>query len=345
MKHTVALVGALMAVAALGGVEPVDWVDPFIGTSGTGHTHPSATCPFAMLQAGPTTGDEGWENCSGYRHEATSILGYSLTHLSGTGCLDAGDVRMLPFTGEIRPLPMRAAIDKRSERATPGYYHVVQDEDGIEVRITATERAALYRLKMLKEGPMRILLDLPSAHGCPFTSDAAVTTEKSARVFGQYRRYGWIQNRIIAFDFRFSREWSDLRELPRRSSSSAPRMVLTFPCKRGETLFVKVGLSMTDAAHAASNLEAEIPAWDFDGVRSAARAKWNALLGRATCEGTDDQKRIWYTAAYHMYVQPNDYSDHGEKPYYTTLSLWDTFRATHAWYTLATPEIVEPTID
>ncbi|MBQ2630044.1 MAG: glycoside hydrolase family 92 protein [Kiritimatiellae bacterium] len=85
------------------------------------------------------------------------------------------------------------------------------------------------------------------------------------------------------------------------------------------------------------NLAAEIAGWDFDAVKNAARAKWNEVLSRATIEGTDDQKKNWYTSLYHLFVQPNNIADVGAKPFYSTLSTWDTFRAAHSLYTILAP--------
>ena len=139
------VVETLCASVAFGDL--AEYVDPFTGTAGTGHTHPAACVPFGMVQAGPDTGFGDWAYCPGYQYRDKSVLGYSLTHLSGTGCPDYNDVQILPFTGEVRALPMRSAIDKSTEKASPGYYRVVQTEDGVETEVTAGRIRVKYVLR------------------------------------------------------------------------------------------------------------------------------------------------------------------------------------------------------
>ncbi len=348
-------------------------VDPFTGTAGTGHTHPSACVPFGMVQAGPDTGIGDWVYCSGYQYRDRAVLGYSQTHLSGTGCPDYGDVQILPFTGEVGALPMRRRIDKASERAEPGYYSVVQPGDGVHVEIAAARRAAIYRLSGGRDGEIRVLVNLPFGLGDHVyeadarkvnvrTDGAKAEVDADAHVLcGEHFRTGWIARRKIAYAIAFDRAWRKLERLPRTlgTPDEAPRYVATFDVAAGEALLVKVALSMTGADGAKGNLAADIPGWDFDAVRAAARDRWNGILARTTCEGTDDQRRNWYTALYHLYVQPNDYADADGRfsaadgkvyaspdgTYFTTLSLWDTFRAAQPWYTLAAPETVVPVVN
>ena len=358
MNKFVVGLGLVAACVTAARGDLAEFVDPFTGTAGTGHTHPAASYPFGMVQAGPDTGFGDWAYCPGYQFRDKSVLGYSLTHLSGTGCPDYNDVQILPFTGEVRKLPMRSAIDKATEKASPGYYRVVQPEDGVETEVAAAKRAAIYRFTWRKAGKAKVLVNLPFGQAVRKTWNADVKTADGCRIAGTYMRNGWIQDRRIAFAFVFDRKWSSIEELPKQSADEPPRYVVAFDVSAGERTLVKVGLSMTDADGAARNLAADIPAWDFDGVRAAARAKWNGLFARSTCEGTDDQKRNWYTALYHLYLQPNDYADADGRfsaadgkvrqskdgTYFTTLSLWDTFRAAQPWYTIAAPEVVEPVI-
>ena len=360
--------GTLCAFAAFGDL--ADYVDPFTGTAGTGHTHPAACVPFGMVQAGPDTGCNDWAYCPGYQFRDKSVLGYSLTHLSGTGCPDYGDVQILPFTGAFGPMPMRRAIDKASEKASPGYYTVRQTDDDLTVEVTAARRAALYRLRAGRAGEVKVLLNLTFGLGHVYESDprkikVRTSGAKGARtgaraLSGEYHRTGWIRRRRIAYAIEFSKDWKSIERVPGAFGTldEAPRYVATFDMPEGGELLVKAGLSMTGADGARRNLAADLPGWDFDAVRTAARGKWNALFARSTCEGTDDQKRNWYTALYHLYGQPNDYADadgrfsaadggvrqSADGTYFTTLSLWDTFRAAQPWYTIATPEIVEPVI-
>ena len=342
----------------VGTVELADYVDPFTGTAGTGHTHPAACRPFGMVQAGPDTGFGNWAYCPGYQYRDKSVLGYSLTHLSGTGCPDYNDVQVLPFTGPLRPFPMRSAIDKSTERATPGYYRVVQAEDGVETEIAAGKRSAIYRFTWARAGEAKVLLNLPFGQACKRTYAADTHVDGDRFVSGRYVRTGWIRDRPICFALEFERPWESIEKIAGDSPDSAPRYVVTFKVAAGEQLQMKVGFSTTSATGAKRNLAADIPDWNFNDIRVVAREEWNKILSRAVCEGTEGQKRNWYTALYHLYVQPNDYADvdgsysdaackiqkSEDGTYYTTLSLWDTFRAAQPWYTIATPEIVTPII-
>ena len=340
-----AAAGALCASAAF--EDLTGYVDPFTGTAGTGHAHPAACMPFGMVQAGPDTGYGSWAYCSGYQHGDASVYGYSQNHLSGTGCPDLGDVQILPFVGELGVLPARRAIDKRTEKAAPGFYSVVQPDDGLTVEITASRHAAMYRVASRSKKEIKVLVNLPSiihAEWGRFHTSAADVKPGNDRcsIAGRLVRQGWVKNRPICFSLAFDRVWANIERLPDEPGDAAPRYMVSFP--PGSELMVKVGLSITSAEAARRNLIAEMPAWDFEDVRRKASAEWNRLLSRTRAEGDAESLRNWYTALYHLYLQPMDYADVGEEPYLTTLSLWDTFRAANPWYTLAVPEIVDPCV-
>lgn len=329
-------------------------VDPFTGTSGTGHTHPCAARPFGMIQAGPDTGSGTWAYCSGYQYEDKKILGYSQNHLSGTGCPDYGDVQVLPFSGPLRELPMSSGIDKRTEKAEPGYYGVRQYEDDVAVEIAAAKRAAIYRLTWGVGREAKILVNLPFGHNCASerpgwaicrTSSPNVKVVGRQGILGEYFREGWIERRRVCFVIEFDRPWKQVDRLPDKIQGEAPRYVISFGDMGAESLRMKVALSMNSSESAKLNLAAEIPQWDFESIREEARLDWERMLYRAQVEGSIEQKKNWYSALYHLFLQPNDWSDVGEKPYYTTLSFWDTFRAAHPLYTILAPEIVIPVID
>ena len=316
-----------------------------------------------MVQAGPDTGAGDWAHCSGYQYGDTSVLGYSLNHLSGTGCPDYGDVRILPFTGELGAEPARRAIDKGRESASPGYYRVAQPDDGLTVEVAAAKRAAIYRISGGRDGEVKVLVNLSAGLGDdrwhPVSTEAIdARTDGSDTLRADFWRSGWVSRRRIGCAIRFSRPWTRLDRLPVRGApNDASRFVAVFPAV-DQPLLVKAAFSTVDADGAVANVATSIPDWDFDAVRAAARARWNEILARTTCEGTDDQRRNWYTALYHLYLQPNDWADAdgryrgadgavGVSPdgtYLTTLSLWDTFRAAQPWYALAAPEVIEPVV-
>ena len=336
MKKTIAIIAAALSCAAVASedqksLNPCAFVDPFVGTAGTGHTFPSACVPFGLVQAGPDTGNGDWDHCSGYRYGDSSIFGFSQTHLNGTGCPDLGDVRILPFVSASAPESL--PYDKASESARPGFY-AVTFACGVKVEVSATERCAIYRISYPKGAKSRLLVDprwciTRSSPASACIRFADVAPDGKTGVSGKVVVNNWVK-RTYAFKMEFSRPFSSERDL-----------VFDFGESSGAPLVVKVALSalggVTDAER---NLKAEIPGWDFDRVASAADAKWSKMLSRVAVEGSDDQKRNFYTSLYHLFIQPNDISDAGQSPYYSTLSTWDTFRAAHPLYTILVPEIV-----
>ena len=343
-------------------------VDPFVGTSATGHTFPAACVPFGLVQAGPdTVGADGlwWHYCSGYRYEDSRIVGFSQTHLNGTGGIDLGDISILPLEncenvklckyGNME-VPNGTAFDKSSEVAEPGYYAVTLD-CGIKVEIAAAEHSAIYRFTYEKGGSAHLLVD--TLYGLSLRQQdtaksvvADVHIDGKSGMSGTIRRPGWV-SREIAFTVRFDRPAVAHRAIPsRREGETAPRYVFDFDMKDGEMLSVKIALSAGGGfietalpKMAKRNLDAEIPGWNFDAVKVAAHEKWNEVLGRATIEGTDEQKKNWYTSLYHLFIQPNNIADAGKQPFYSTFSCWDTFRAAHPLYTILAPDKAAEFVD
>ena len=348
--------GCLAAALAFGG-EPASYVNCFIGTGGNGHTFPAASYPFGLVQAGPDTGWGGWEYCSGYRYEDKQITMFSQTHNSGGGCPDYADVGLMPFVGSADDVT--SPHDHASETAVPGYYAVTLKKGGIRVEVSATEHASIYRITPGAE-PLKLLVDLD--YGMGNTTWAKKTVKPIAvecRPDGGIRahllRNGFVKNRHIGTDFRFSPAPVACEELPKAEGVHSPRYVLSFDLPKGRPLVVKCGISVVDGEGAAKNLDKEIPGWDFDAVRTAAYAKWNEVLSRAEVVGADKDKRtIFTTAIYRMYLQPNNIADadgryrggDGEVRvapngrYYSEFSLWDTFRGAHPFYTLTMAEYV-----
>ena len=334
--------------------DPARWVDPFVGTEATGHTTPAACVPFGLVQAGPdTVGRETmwWHYCSGYRHDDDGICGFSQSHLNGTGGIDLGDVLILPMAeAKLKVEKLKVGFDKSSEMAKPGYYAVKLD-GGIDVEIAATEHAAIYRFKYEKRGAAHLLVDL--LQGLSLRQHDNGKDVKCTAVFdgksglsGTIKRTGWV-SRDVSFSLAFDSPYSSVQTMPpQRPGETAPRYVFDFDHMAGDTLTVKIGLSAEGGAEAAKrNLASEIPDWDFEAVKSAARAKWNDVLGRAQIEGSDEQKKNWYTSLYHLFIQPNNIADCGDKPFYSTFSLWDTFRAAHPLYTILAPERAAEFVD
>ena len=327
-------------VVASDAKDVLEWVDPFIGSAGTGHTTPAAAYPFGMVQPGPDTGLGGWEHCSSYQYGDGSIQRFSQTHLSGTGCSDFSDVAFMPFVGDIGDAICRKFKDgiiKAKEKASPGYYSV-ELKSGVKVEITCTEHVAIYRIRFGK-GPARLLYDPTWGHGRVEAAD--IRPMKNRRVSGHVGdRRGW-PDRDYYFAWEVSAEPTGERVIDRVGKDSIPVTVYSFDnLKEGDELYLKVSLSRSSEKGARGNIDAEVPAWDFDGALAANRAKWRALLSRVSARGAPEDLKILYTAIYHLCFQPNRLSDAGEAPLYSTFSCWDIYRAAGPLYTILTPEYV-----
>ena len=322
------------------------WVRPEIGTAYNGHTFVAATYPFGLLQPGPDTGREGWQYCSGYRWDDARITGFSQTHLNGTGCPDLGDLRIMPFAGEAKP-DVSSAYRKETQVAEPGYYAVTLDDCGVKLEATVSPRCAIYRLAYPK-GEGRLLVDCQHGIGWDLATSIVscdARAEGDRRIVGTTRRRGWV-DRLYSYVIEFDRPFTACETLPKATpDEKAPRFALRFDLSDGAPLLVRIGYSTVDVDGARRNLAKEIPHFGFDKYRTAARAAWNHYLARADIDGTDEQKVSFYTALYHAFIQPNNIADvdgryrgadgkvsvaeSGE--YYSTLSLWDTYRAANPW--------------
>ena len=332
----------------------VSFVDPFIGTQGTAHTFPGPSMPFGMVQPGPDNASTGWAYTSGYQYEDTEILGFSQNRASGTGIPELGDVLVMPSA--TRREDFASGFDKASESARPGYYAVTLDDNEVCVELTAGDVTAFHRYTFEEPGRVWVYVDLQ--HGLTFGDDRqpvlfseAVPTANGLE--GTQRRKNWT-TRTVAFSLRFDEPVVDAIELPQREGEMAQRFVLAFDLEDDTELIMKAGLSTVDVEGARANREA-IAGWDFDAVAEANAAAWEDMLSRIQIDAPDRQKTIFYTAMYHAFLHPSRISDvdgrwrgpDGEIRQvdggirYSTLSLWDTFRAAHPLYTIVMPERVD----
>ena len=318
-------------------------VNPFIGTDGDGHVTPAACVPFGMVQAGPDTGVGKWSYCSGYQYSDDVIIGFSQTHLSGTGCPDLGDVSIMPFAGEYDGYCW-SKFKKESERASPGFYAVRLEKCGIDVSVTTTKNTAFYAFTYSTGQTARILVNLPFAIEYPGGWSCRWHSSRSAvvgddMIAGEYEREVWCR-RKVGFAVQFSRPFSVVREIPAAEGNRPSRWLLDFASSDGGPIMVKVALSRVSADAARANLMAESPGWDFAACRHAAELMWRNVLSRFEVEGSEDARTKFMSALYRLCIQPNDISDSGETPFYSTFSTWDTYRAAHPLYTLLVPELV-----
>ena len=351
-----ALAAALLLGACVEPVpppEPVDytqWVNVFAGTDGVGHCHPCATTPFGAVQPGPQTGNFGWDYCGGYQWADTRIQGFSQNRINGTGSSELGDLLMMPFTGEALRKDYSSRFDKASEQAEPGFYGCYLQDYGIQAEVSCTPHVAILRFTADDGQPLKLLLDLQSAQiGSEERMfrrvlDCDQDWSDSLHVTGYTHSKAW-NDRIIHYDIAFSRPYTVAAVLPFRDTSELiARRVLDFG-PSAEPLLVKAAISVESISGAEQSIARELPGWDFDAVRAAAKAAWNEHLGRIDVDADPVHKRIFYTAMYHLMIHPCNIADAGEEPFYSTLSLWDTFRAAHPLFTLVAPEIVDGVVN
>lgn len=353
LLHAAPTLAAASAGGRLAGAARLTEVDPFIGTDGTGHCFPGPCRPFGMVQPGPDNAAGGWDYTSGYQYRAPRILGFSQTRASGTGIPELGDLLLQPM---LEPRSdFSSAYDKASEVATPGYYAVTLGDHGCRVELTCGLRVALHRYRFARGGRVWVLVDCD--HRLRFRTDECVTAAAVAvtadGVEGTVQSRNWT-TRTVAFVLRFDHPVAEWRELPRRPGQIAPRFLLAFDLGSAALLHAKTALSTVDLAGAHGNL-AELPDWNFDRLVTESQADWAALLARAEIDGDARTRRIFATSLYHLCLQPSTISDVDGRyrgpdgsirrargrVHYSTLSLWDTFRAAHQLYALLVPERVD----
>ena len=366
------------------------YVDPFIGSIGTGHTFPGACVPFGLVQASPVTGSVGWNYCSEYVGTDRTIWGFTQTHLNGTGCMDLGDVLIMPATlkgvASHNAADYRSAFSKSSESARPGYYSVFLDGPRVKAEVTSTPHAGVYRFTFDDPANAALFIDLNHA---PAWNEKQYHTQTNAcevQMDDEYTLSGHVRNTVWVeqdywFVMRFSHPVAKQEFLKMEKGEKGKRIVNRFSLKKGEQLGVTVALSSYSLDGARRNLQTEmgqlaaglqpwgqepmplegrtpeLPDNVFDSLVEKADATWDSYLGRVEIDGTDDQKKNFYTGFYHALIQPNNIADvdgsyrdskgnpaHTERgtEYFSTFSCWDTYRAAHPFYTLLVPEKVDP---
>ena len=292
------------------------WVDPFIGTGGHGHTFPGATMPFGMVQLSPDTRTDNWDGSSGYHYSDDIIYGFSHTHLSGTGIPDYCDILFMPTTGQYASYPTKtlqgfrgypSRFSHATERAEPGYYTVKVDDDQLKVELTAATRVGLHRYTFpaSKESAIDLNLDWRDK-----VLDSGIKVIGKTRIEGYRRSSSWAKDQIIYFVAEFSRPFTNAIPADGLPEAERRNIVFKFNTQQGEQILLKVALSPASIEGARKNLTAEMPGWDFDKVRSDAKAAWNKELSKIEVSGgTDAQTKTFYTALYHTMIQPNIFND------------------------------------
>jgi predicted alpha-1,2-mannosidase len=351
-----------------GNLNPVDYVDPLIGSGGHGHVFVGANVPFGAVQVGPNNINKGWDWCSGYHYSDSLIIGFSNLHLSGTGIGDLGDVLIMPYTGEVKLNKGRqeyphggylSTFSHDNETAEAGYYSVKMD-NGVKVELTASERVGFHRYYFPENKDAHIIIDLKEG-----IRDKAVETSLTQiddyTLTGHRYSTGWAKEHKVYFAIKSSVPITDLKYFENNTfidnnneGNKIVNALLNFDSTPA-LVELKVGISPISSKNALANIEAEIPDWDFDNVVVSAQNKWNDELSKITIETENESdKRIFYTSMFHSYIHPSLYSDHNgdyqgtdnelhtspDFTNYTILSLWDTYRAANPLFTITQPDRV-----
>ena len=319
------------------------YVNQYVGTGGHGHTFMGANVPFGLVQLGPTEPTRGWDWCSGYYYDDDELIGFGHMHLSGTGIGCLGDVAFLPVK-DFKQTSTR--FKHEAEKVHPGYYSVQLTDPNVLVELTATERCGFHRYTFKDGAKAQLALDLSQCIGWDKLNDCLLTQESATRLTGFRRSNGWAADRRIYFSIDFSQPVTVHR------LDSMERVVLSV-ADNTKPLLVKVALSPVSIDKAKLNMQAEMAGWDFDATVKAADDAWNRELARIQIQTNDQtKKRVFYTAMYHLMTSCSKFND-VDREYrgadgkvhkadftnYTTLSLWDTYRAAHPLMTVAFPEM------
>lgn len=302
-----------------------------------------ANVPFGLVQLGPTEPTRGWDWCSGYYYDDDELIGFGHMHLSGTGIGCLGDVAFLPVK-DFKQTSTR--FKHEAEKVHPGYYSVQLTDPNVLVELTATERCGFHRYTFKNGAKAQLALDLSQCIGWDKLNDCLLTQESATRLTGFRRSNGWAADRRIYFSIDFSQPVTVHR------LDSMERVVVSV-ADNTKPLLVKVALSPVSIDKAKLNMQAELAGWDFDAAVKQADEAWNRELARIEIQTNDrTKKRIFYTAMYHLMTSCSKFND-VDREYrgadgkvhkadftnYTTLSLWDTYRAAHPLMTVAFPEM------
>ena len=332
------------------------YVDPRIGTGGHGHVFVGANVPFGLVQLGPTSIPQAWDWTSGYHESDSTVIGFSHTHLSGTGIGDLFDVTVMPVVGEVTcargteedpASGLWSYADRTKEVVRPGYYSVPLVRYGITAEMTATSRVGFHRYTFPAADDAAVIFDLENGGCWDKATETHIEPSGDSRLVGWRYSSGWAKDQRVWFVAEFSRPFTSFEQVGEHYAR------VNFATAEGEQLMLKVALSPVSIEGAEANLAAELPGWDFDATAAAADAAWNAQLAKVKVTTQDEvAKRIFYTGLYHTMVAPSEFCDvngdyrgadgavHHNPGHttYTTFSLWDTYRAAMPLMTILHPD-------
>ncbi|MGO4773388.1 GH92 family glycosyl hydrolase [Flavobacterium sp. W22_SRS_FK3] len=352
----------------------VNYVNPFIGTGGHGHTYPGATVPFGMLQVSPDNGISSWDWCSGYHYSDSVVSGFSHLHLSGTGIGDLADILFMPTNKKVDlttkttsrdQLPYKSKYSHANEKATPGSYHVFLEDPKINVELTSSQRTAFHKYTFTKNDKQSVVIDLGFAINWDKALKTGITIEDQHTISGYRFSTGWAKNQKVFFVAKFSKPIAESvltadKKIVAGNIAEGENTAtqLFFNPQNNDEVFVKVALSSVSVANAKDNLDDDKS--DFEKTKSQAATIWNTALNKIEVETpVDSLKTMFYTAMYHAQIAPVTYSDKNGQfrkeddqivtatnyTAYSTLSLWDTFRAENPLLTLIAPDRVSDLVN
>jgi predicted alpha-1,2-mannosidase len=344
----------------------VSYVDVKIGSGGHGHVFVGANVPFGMVQLGPTSIPQSWDWCSGYHASDSTVIGFSHTHLSGTGIGDLFDVTLMPVVGSVtyargeepadasaesiaaaQATGMWSYADRTKEVAEPGYYSVPLTRYDVTAEMTATCRVGLSRYTFPASDSSAVVLDLVNGGCWDKLYDAGIEVVNDSTLRGWRFSNGWAKDQKLYYFAKFSKPFDSVEFFgpdgsPLTESATEGRAFgrACYKTTDGEQIMVKVAISPVSMEKAEMNMSKELPGWDFDATRKAARTAWNAELGKIRVNTTnEDNRTILYTALYHSMIEPATFSDaDADTTAYTVFSLWDTYRTEMPLMTLIHPE-------
>jgi predicted alpha-1,2-mannosidase len=341
------------------------YIDPYIGSDYHGHVFVGANVPFGMVQLGPNNETQGWDWCSGYHYSDSILIGFAHTHLSGTGIGDLGDIVFMPVSDSYDPevdadsaYNWKSTYSHARETVEAGFYSLHIDRYNIDAELTTSERVGFHKYNFNEDGNSHLIIDLQYGTGWDMLTDGALEQVDDFTLKGQRFSRGWANDQRVFFYTTFSKEIANFQILKENERQGTVTALIEFE-GNGE-LLAKTALSPVSTDGAKANLEAEINHWNFTQVRNRAKEKWNDELSKIKIEADYPAgKRTFYTALYHTMIAPSLFNDvngdyrgadreiHQNPGHetYTTLSLWDTYRAAHPLFTLVQQERVNDFIN
>ncbi len=346
-------------------VDYSQYVDTSIGTGGHGHVFVGANVPFGFVQLGPTSITEGWDWVSGYHESESTVIGFSHTHLSGTGIGDLLDVTVMPVVGEVtyargnekdQNSGAWSYADRSKEVSVPGYYSVPLTRYNVLAELTSTERVGFHRYTFPASTEAALVFDLENGGNWDDPTQTYMKQVSPTAIEGYRYSKGWADKQRIYFYAEFSKPFDKFEVVDEKSRYAR----MSFQTEEGEQVMLRVALSPTSIEGAKKNMAAELTNWDFETVAQNADKKWDDQLSKIHISTTDESARkVFYTALYHTMIAPSLFcdvdgtyagSDNKNHAYdgfqnYTTFSLWDTYRAAQPLMTIIHPEMMPDIIN